>query len=155
MEILTALPGTKSVAEVKILESYSRINSEKNIIISDALQIILWYFNDCGIRNYILGDWRPLDMRGPLETGHLWENYLVAERAKWRLVHEPETRDFFWRTAQQQEVDMVEESASGLKAFEFKWNPRKGGITIPRTFRAAYPDADCRTITPNDILEFL
>ena len=113
------------------------------------------YFNDCGIRNYILGDWRPLDMRGSLETGHLWENYLVAERAKWRLVHEPETRDFFWRTAQQQEVDMVEESASGLKAFEFKWNPRKGGITIPRTFRAAYPDTECRTITPKDILEFL
>ena len=71
------------------------------------------YFNDCGIRNYIIGDWRPLDMRGATEAGHLWENYLVAERAKWRLVHEPETREFFWMTTQQQEVDLVEESASG------------------------------------------
>ena len=113
------------------------------------------YFNDCGIRNYIIGDWRPLDMRGATEAGHLWENYLVAERAKWRLVHEPETREFFWRTTQQQEVDLVEESASGMKAFEFKWNPRKGKIAPPKTFRSAYPDADCRTITPQDILEFL
>lgn len=113
------------------------------------------YFNDCGIRNYIIGDWRPLDMRGATEAGHLWENYLVAERAKWRLVHEPETREFFWRTTQQQEVDLVEESASGMKAFEFKWNPRKGKIAPPKTFRSAYPDADCRTISPQDILEFL
>ena len=113
------------------------------------------YFNDCGIRNYIIGDWRPLDMRGATEAGHLWENYLVAERAKWRLVHEPETREFFWRTTQQQEVDLVEESASGMKAFEFKWNPRKGKIAPPKTFRSAYPDADCRTITPQDFLEFL
>ena len=113
------------------------------------------YFNDCGIRNYIIGDWRPLDMRGATEAGHLWENYLVAERAKWRLVHEPETREFFWRTTQQQEVDLVEESASGMKAFEFKWNPRKGKIAPPKTFRSAYPDADCRTITPQDLLEFL
>ena len=113
------------------------------------------YFNDCGIRNYIIGDWRPLDMRGATEAGHLWENYLVAERAKWRLVHEPETREFFWRTTQQQEVDLVEESASGMKAFEFKWNPRKGKIAPPKTFRSAYPDADCRTITPQDVLELL
>ena len=113
------------------------------------------YFNDCGIRNYIVGDWRPVDMRGPVEAGHLWENYLFAERAKWRLVHEPETREFFWRTAQQQEVDLVEESAFGIKAFEFKWNPRKAGAPLPKTFRTAYPNADCRTITPDTVFEFL
>ena len=94
-------------------------------------------------------------MRGPVETGHLWENYLFAERAKWRLVHEPETREFFWRTTQQQEVDLVEESAFGIKAFEFKWSPRKAGVSLPKTFRTAYPDADCRTITPDAVFEFL
>ena len=113
------------------------------------------YFNDCGIRNYVIRDWRPLAMRGAVETGHLWENYLVAERAKWRLVHEPETREFFWRTTQQQEVDLVEESASGMKAFEFKWNPRKGKTVPSKTFRSAYPVATCHTITPQDVLEFL
>ena len=113
------------------------------------------YFNDCGIRNYVIGDWRPVDMRGAVEAGHLWENYLFAERAKWRLVHEPETREFFWRTAQQQKVDLVEESASGVKAFEFKWNPRKAGVLLPKTFRSAYPHAECRVVTPETAVGFL
>ena len=66
-----------------------------------------------------------------------------------------ETREFFWRTTQQQEVDLVEESASDLRAFEFKWNPRKGDTPIPKTFRSAYPEAACRTITPQNVFEFL
>ena len=44
---------------------------------------------------------------------------------------------------------------SGVKAFEFKWNPRKAGVLPPKTFRTAYPDADCRTITPETVFEFL
>ena len=56
---------------------------------------------------------------------------------------------------QQQEVDLMEESASGMKAFEFKWNPRKGKTAPSKTFRSAYPDAVCRTITSQDVLEFL
>ena len=113
------------------------------------------YFNDCGIRNYVIGDWRPLDSRGNDEAGHLWENFLFAERAKWRLVHEPETREFFWRTAQQQEVDLVEESAGGLKAFEFKWQGKKGKAKLPLTFRNAYPTATCETVTPDNAIGFL
>ena len=113
------------------------------------------YFVDCGIRNYVIGDWRPLDARGNDEVGHLWENYLVGERAKWRMTHEPETRDFFWRTTQQQEVDLVEENAAGLRAFEFKWNARKAGRPLPRTFTSAYPFAICRSISRDNALEFL
>ena len=113
------------------------------------------YFNDCGIRNYVIGDWRPLDSRGNEEAGHLWENFLFAERAKWRLVHEPEAREFFWRTAQQQEVDLVEESAGGLKAFEFKWQGKKGKAKLPLTFRNAYPTATCKTVSPDNAIGFL
>ena len=113
------------------------------------------YFNDCGIRNYVIGDWRPLSARSPDEAGHLWENFLFAERFKWRLLHEPETREFFWRTAQQQEVDLIEESAAGIKAFEFKWNDRKGGCAVSATFRKAYPKAELGVVTPATALEFL
>lgn len=113
------------------------------------------YFNDCGIRNYVIGDWRPIESRGSDETGHLWENFLVSERAKWRLVHEPETREFFWRTAQKQEVDLIEESADGVKAFEFKWNGRKADTRLPKTFRKAYPQAACGSVTPCNALEFI
>ncbi len=113
------------------------------------------YFNDCGIRNYVIGDWRPLEARGADGAGRLWENYLFSERAKWRLVHEPETREFFWRTAQQQEVDLVEEPAGKLRAFEFKWNAKKAKTALPQTFRQAYPDAVCATIAPATAGDFL
>lgn len=114
------------------------------------------YFTDCGIRNYVIGDWRSLDMRGGDEVGHLWENYLVSERAKWRLVNEPETRDFFWRTTQQQEIDLVEETAQqGLRAFELKRDPQKAQRALPKTFRSAYPEAVCRGISMANVSEFL
>ena len=113
------------------------------------------YFNDCGIRNYVISDWRPLESRGPVELGHLWENFLFSERSKWRLVNEPDTREFFWRTVQQQEVDMVEEGSFGLRGFEFKWNDQKANTLLPRTFRNAYPDAACQCVTPKGVADFL
>ena len=62
---------------------------------------------------------------------------------------------FFWRTAQRQEVDLVEESASGLKAFEVKWNPAKAGGSICQTFRNAYPRAECIGVSPLNCPEHL
>ena len=113
------------------------------------------YFNDCGIRNYVIGDWRPLERRGTEEIGHLWENYLVAERAKWRLVHEPDTREFFWRTAQQQEVDLVEAGVSTLRGFEFKWNAKNAKVKLPKTFTNAYPESECQCVTRENVVDFL
>ena len=113
------------------------------------------YFCDCGIRNYVLGDWRPLVQRGPVETGHIWENWFVAERRKRVLVDSSETRMFFWRTAQGQEVDLLEESAGSLKAYELKWNPKKTGRLIAKTFRDAYPEAECSVVSSRDCPSFL
>ena len=113
------------------------------------------FFCDCGIRNYVLGDWRPLAQRGADETGHLWENWFISERRKRLLADMPETRMFFWRTAQRQEVDLIEETASGLKAFELKWNPSKAGGSICQTFRNAYPGAECIGVSPLNCTEHL
>ena len=113
------------------------------------------FFYDCGIRNYVLGDWRPLARRDAAEAGHLWENWFIAERRKRILADTPETRMFFWRTTQRQEVDLVEESAGGLKAFELKWNPRKAHDPICATFRNAYPEAECLGVSTRDYAERL
>lgn len=113
------------------------------------------FFWDLGVRNAILGDWRPIVARASDEVGHLWENFIIAERAKWRLRHEPDTRAFFWRTAQRQEVDLVEEFAGGLRAFEIKWNPQKAEKPITKTFTSAYPEAAVRGISPQNYFEFL
>ncbi len=113
------------------------------------------YFYDCGIRNYVLGDWRTLVQRGSVEAGHLWENYFIAERRKQILAREPETRMFFWRTAQRQEVDLIEESATGIKAYELKWNPAKTKGAICQTFRQAYPNAEFIEASPSDCDRYL
>lgn len=113
------------------------------------------YFHDIGIRNYVLGDWRTLAQRGGDESGRIWENYFVAERRKFNMAVASETRMFFWRTTQQQEVDLVEESSGGLRAYEIKWNPLKTKGSISKTFMAAYPGATCRFVSPRDYISEL
>ncbi len=111
-----------------------------------------FYFYDNGIRNAIIGDLRDLSQRD--DVGILWENYLMSERLKWRLTHAPFTRAYFWRTTQQQEIDLVEESAAGLASFEFKWNTRKTP-RLTSTFQTAYPKATYRVINPTNYDDFL
>ena len=113
------------------------------------------FFRDLGIRNFILGDWRPLDARSEDERGHLWENYFISERDKWLLKHEPETRSFFWRTIGGKEVDLVEEFAGGLRAFEVKWSPLKAAKPLTKTFRESYPEAVCAGVAPDRYVEYL
>ncbi len=103
----------------------------------------------------MLGDWRLAVQRGNEELGHLWENYFIAERRKCILVAEPETRMFFWRTTQQQEVDLIEESATGLKAYETKWNQPKSSSAFSKAFRGAYPEAALQCVTPSDYVTCL
>ena len=110
------------------------------------------YFFDCGIRNAVIGNFLPLAQR--TETGALWENYLMAERYKWRLAHAPDTRAYFWRTLGQAEVDLVEESAAGLSAFEFKWGDG-GRARIPAAFTTAYPEARVGVVTKANYDMFL
>ena len=61
---------------------------------------------------------------------------------------------FFWRTAQQQEIDYLEERNDKLSAWEFKWNPR-AKIKFPKTFTKACPQAETRTINPDTMSDFL
>ena len=40
------------------------------------------YFWDMGIRNGVIGNMAPVSLRSPEELGHMWENFVVAERLK-------------------------------------------------------------------------
>ena len=113
------------------------------------------YFYDLGIRNYVLGDWRALDLRGGDEIGHIWENYFISERRKYIMANSPETRMFFWRTQQRQEVDLIEESATGLNAYEVKWNAAKANKAMSKTFLSAYPQVQCHGVSPQNYISLL
>lgn len=152
---ISQLVGTdaKTVARyVDILEKafvvFSRMSYAHNLR-NELKKSRKVFFRDLGIRNFVLGDWRPLDARSEDERGHIWENYFISERDKWIRRHEPETRSFFWRTIGGREIDLVEDSVEGLRAFEVKWSPRKAEKPLSRTFRAAYPKAVCDGIAPD------
>lgn len=110
------------------------------------------YFVDNGIRNAIIGNLDAFALR--TDQGALWENFLISERRKLMTYQSPFTRAWFWRTAQQQEVDFVEEEGGGLRAFEFKLNPKAKG-KIPGTFTAAYPEAVTEIVHRSNFRSFL
>lgn len=110
------------------------------------------YFWDCGIRNALIGDFRPLELRN--DIGGLWENFLVAERLKYNLYREFYGHSYFWRTVKQQEIDYLEDYDGRLHAYEFKWSPGKGG-SLPKVFSEAYPNTDFQVIHRENYLSFL
>jgi hypothetical protein len=93
------------------------------------------YFYDNGVRNMVLGNFNPLNLRQ--DTGALWENFLIAERLKQNTYKSTNAKMYFWRTKQQQEVDLVEEHNGIITGFEFKWNAKKK-LRLPKTFVNAY-----------------
>ena len=110
------------------------------------------YFYDNGIRNAVIGNFNDISKRS--DTGQLWENYLIAERIKHNAYAEHRVSTFFWRTTQQQEIDLIEEDNNQLTAFEFKWN-KKAKAKISKTFTNAYPNSKTQLVTPANYEEFL
>lgn len=110
------------------------------------------YFYDCGIRNAIINNFNPLSSR--TDTGALWENYFIAERLKYLHYQEADSTLYFWRTTQQQEIDLIEETSKGLSAFECKWNPR-AKAKFPHTFTDNYPGTKTNLATPANLEKFL
>jgi predicted AAA+ superfamily ATPase len=103
------------------------------------------YFWDNGIRNAIIEDFRPLELRN--DIGALWENFLISERMKSKAWKEIGAKSYFWRNLQQREVDYLEEQYGELTAYEIKWNSeKKHKITL--AFTNAYPNAKTEIITP-------
>ena len=110
------------------------------------------YFYDNGIRNALLSNFAPLELRD--DVGMLWENMMVSERIKRNSYSRSYVQMYFWRTQQQQEVDLIEEQDGRLTAFEFKWNTKKKA-KLPKTFIDNYPNTDFKVISPDNYVEFV
>lgn len=111
------------------------------------------YFWDLGIRNAVIGNLSQVENR--TDAGELWENFVIAERMKKNAYTNSFAQSYFWRTRQQHEIDYLEEENGELRAFEFKWNARKGNAKCPESFQKAYPTASYQVITPENVEEFL
>lgn len=110
------------------------------------------YFYDNGVRNALISGFAQIENR--MDTGALWENFVVAERMKYNEYYSHWCNTYFWRTQEQKEIDYLEEYNCQLHAYEFKYNPKKQ-VAAPKSFIAAYPDAEYNVITPDNIEQFV
>ncbi|MCX6272082.1 MAG: ATP-binding protein [Bacteroidetes bacterium] len=110
------------------------------------------YFIDNGIRNALLSNFAPLELRQ--DVGELWENFLVVERLKVLHYNEIWANMYFWRTQDQQEIDYIEERDGVLYAFEFKWNP-KANYRFSASFTKTYPNHQLSVIHQDNVEDFL
>ena len=110
------------------------------------------YFYDNGVRNAILGDYKPLDLR--TDTGALWENYVISERMKHNSYNAFYGKSYFWRTQQQQEIDYIEDYDGVLHTYEFKWSTTKHP-RLTETFAKNYPDHTFAVVSPDNYQDFV
>lgn len=111
-----------------------------------------YYFLDNGIRNALIAQFNDLDQRN--DIGQLWENFLIVERLKRRTYASVYANAYFWRTYDQQEIDLVEERDGKLFGYESKWSARKT-VAAPKSWLSNYPEAEFTVITPENYLNFL
>jgi len=88
------------------------------------------------------------------DVGELWENFLMSERMKLHRYYQTKVNCYFWRTTQQQEIDLVEEYAEGFRVWEFKWN-KQARARFSKTFLGNYPVISSQMISPANLEEFL
>ncbi|MBR4583504.1 MAG: ATP-binding protein [Bacteroidales bacterium] len=110
-----------------------------------------WYFYDNGIRNAVIGDFRPLAIRQ--DVGALWESYMISERMKLNDNRHDTSMYYFWRTYNGQEIDLIEERNGELKAFEFKWGDKKP--KCPSSFKDNYPDVPFTSVNKSNFIDFV
>ena len=110
-----------------------------------------FFFWDNGIRNSIISNYSSLEMRD--DVGRLWENFCISERHKRQTYAQTFSNFYFWRTYDQQEIDLIEEIDSKLQAFEFKWGQKES--SNPKAFRENYADASYKTINRENFYDFL
>ena len=109
------------------------------------------YFYDNGIRNMVISNFSNINIRS--DKGALWENFLISERLKQNQYKNSLLRMYFWRTKQQQEIDLVEEGDGSISAFEFKYSPNKK-VKFPKTFIEKY-NPDTHVINRSNFRNFV
>lgn len=110
-----------------------------------------FYFYDLGIRNSLINNFNPPEIR--IDTGQLWENFCLMDRLKHNQALGKTVNYYFWRTYDQKEIDLIEESEGKLIAFEFKWRAQK--VKPPADFLDAYPGSEFKLIHKENYRDFL
>jgi len=110
-----------------------------------------YYFYDTGIRNALIANFNPLDIRN--DAGELWENFVLIERFKRNTYKNEILNSYFWRTWNQQEIDLVEEKGGWLSGYEFKYG--KKTPKAPDLWTETYSNASFEVINRENYFDFI
>ncbi|MDQ7816786.1 MAG: ATP-binding protein [Melioribacteraceae bacterium] len=134
----------------KVFVVYRHYGFSKNLR-KEVVKNQRWYFYDNGILNAIIANFNPLEMRN--DIGQLWENFMISERMKRQAYDGFITNNYYWRTYDKQEIDLIEERGGKLYAYEFKWKEQK--TKIPEAWKKSYQDSEFKQINSNNYSEWL
>ena len=110
------------------------------------------YFWDNGLRNRIIKNFNHIELRD--DIGALWENFIVSERKK-KLNYDAQFKDtFFWRNAQQAEIDFLEVRNNEIDAYEIKYNPNQK-VKFTKSFTEKYHPKTTQVIHNENFWQFL
>jgi predicted AAA+ superfamily ATPase len=107
------------------------------------------YFTDIGIRNSVLNDFNTMEKR--LDTGGVFENFVITERIKYNSNNSFLYNMYFWRDKDQNEIDYVEVKNSAVTAYEFKYKDRSSKSL--HLFKKTYPEATVEVINKDNYIE--
>ncbi|MFC1807877.1 ATP-binding protein [Candidatus Omnitrophota bacterium] len=110
-----------------------------------------YYFYDNGIRNGLINNFNPISMRD--DIGLLWENYIIMEKIKKQEYTGATANNYFWRTYDQKEIDLIEEYKGHLHGYEIKWSYKKS--KIPQEWLDTYPNTKSYIISKDNYLDFI
>lgn len=109
------------------------------------------YFYDLGIRNAIINNFNFFDLRD--DIGKLFENFMIIERLKYREYHQIYSDQYFWRTYDGSEIDLVEDRDGKLFGYEFKWKEKKWSKKPLKWLE--YKNSSYHIITKNNMEKFI
>lgn len=109
------------------------------------------YLTDTGVRNVLINNLNPLSLR--TDIGALWESFVVDEFKKKQYWAANSSPLYFWRTYQQEEIDLVKDEGGKLYAYAIKWQKEKK--YPPKNWLKAYPNSQWENITKDNFLDVL
>jgi hypothetical protein len=110
-----------------------------------------WFFYDTGVRNALVNNFNGLTMRD--DVGMLWENYIIAEMLKKQEYLQQPANNYFWRTYDRKEIDLVCERSGRLYGYEIKFSPKKR--KAPVEWLETYSGAEFHIVTRDNYLGYI
>lgn len=110
-----------------------------------------YYFYDNGVRNALISNFNNPENRD--DIGQLWENFVMIERRKRNAYLNQSKNYYFWRTYDQQEIDLIEEESGALNGYEIKWRSQR--VKPPQLWLDTYSNATYTVIDQEKYLAFV